>query len=274
MRLATIRDRVYGDFLMPSRLDIYLALVERALTAGYEIVSIESYWALTLDGGIDPTRRYLLLRHDVDTDPATVGLMWQSERRIGAQGSFFFRLSTLDIGLMQAIAADGGDASYHYEELATVARARRPRTAEAALALIPEAQDLFAQNLDRLRSITGLPMRVVASHGDFLNRRMGIKNATILDDPDVRAANGIVLETYDPAFLDSVSSYHRDLIYPGSWMHGDPYAAIDRGEPIIYMLIHPRPWRVDRAGNLRDDIGRLREDVAYRLPARSGRGRS
>lgn len=272
MRLRTIGDRVYSDFLMPSRLGVYQGLLEHALAAGYSAMSLERYWQLVSGGAIEADRRYLLLRHDVDTDPVTASLMWQIERALGIEGSYFFRLSTLDIGLMQSIAAEGGGASYHYEELATVARARRPRTAEEAETLIPQARDLFAVNLERLRAITGLPMGVVASHGDFLNRRLGVKNTTILDDVGFRQAVGIQLETYDPAFLDTISSYHRDLMYPASWMHGDPFEAIDRAEPVVYVLIHPRPWRVDRMANLRDDVTRLQEELAYRLPARPRQG--
>ena len=273
MRIGTIRDRLYGDFLMPSRLDRYAALLERALGLGYSIVSVRRYWQLFTDGGVDPGRRLLVLRHDVDTDPRTAAVMWRLEQDLGVHGSYFYRLSTLDIGSMQAIEASGGEASYHYEELATIAKARRPRTQAAAEALVPEALDLFERNLEHLRSITSLPMQVVASHGDFLNRRLEVSNAAILADPLVRSGLGIMLETYDEAFLATVSSYHRDLIYPGTWMHGDPFAAVDRGEPVIYVLVHPRPWQVDRLGNLRDDVERLHEGLAYRLPARSA-GRS
>ena len=35
---------------------------------------------------------------------------------------------------------------------------------------------------------TDLPIRVVASHGDFVNRHLGIQNAAILSDPDIRRA--------------------------------------------------------------------------------------
>jgi hypothetical protein len=269
MDLKTVRDRVIADFLMPSRLDAYEALLRHALDHGYAIVPIERYWDAIDRGAADPGQRYLLLRHDIDTDPGTAGIMWQIEHDLGVRGSFFFRLSTLDVGLMQAIAARGGEASYHYEELATVAKARHPRTAEAAEALLPEARDLFAANLARLRAVTGLSMSVVASHGDFLNRRLGVKNTTILADPTFRDEVGITLETYDEAFLDTVTSYHRDLLYPDQWMHGDPYAAIDRGERVVYLLIHPRSWRVDRMGNLRDDVARVREDLAYRIPRRA-----
>lgn len=269
MDVKTVRDRVIADFLMPSRLDAYEGLLRHALDHGYAIVPIEHYWDAIDHGAVGAGQRYLLLRHDIDTDPGTAGMMWQIEHDLGVRGSFYFRLSTLDIGLMQAIASQGGEASYHYEELATVAKARHPRTTAAAEALLPEARELFASNLARLRAMTGLAMSVVASHGDFLNRRLDVKNTTILADPAFRASVGITLETYDEAFLETVTSYHRDLLYPGQWMHGDPVAAIERGEPVVYLLIHPRSWRADRMGNLRDDIARIREDLVYRIPRRA-----
>jgi len=269
--IATIRDRVYSDFLMPSRLGDYRHLLETALAAGYQIASIERYWRLVNDGALNPERRYLVLRHDIDTDPQTAALMWQIERDLHVEGSYFFRLGTLDRGLMQQIADAGSRVSYHYEELATVAKRVRPSDADAARKLIPEAQELFARNIERLRSMTGLPMDVVASHGDFVNRKLGIKNTAILADPGFRSSLGIALETYDQVFLDTVSSYHRDMPYPHFWMEGDPRAAIARGEPIIYILIHPKPWRVHRSANARDDVTRLLEGLAYRLPARSAR---
>lgn len=269
MDLKTVRDRLVADFFMASRLDAYEDLLRHALEHHYAIVPIERYWDSVTAGTGVPGQRYLLLRHDIDTDPGTAGMMWQIEHELQVRGSYFFRLSTLDIGLMQAIAARGGEASYHYEELATVAKARRPRTAAAAEALLPEARELFAANLERLRAMTGLPMSVVASHGDFLNRRLGVKNTTVLADMSFRNEMMISLETYDVPFLDTVTSYHRDLLYPDQWMHGDPYAAIDRGERVVYLLIHPRSWRVDRMGNLRDDVARIREDLAYRVPTRA-----
>jgi len=59
--------------------------------------------------------------------------------------------------------------------------------------------------------------------------------------------------------------------YPHFWMEGDPREAITRGEPIIYILVHPKPWRVHRRANARDDLTRLLEGLAYRLPVRLDR---
>jgi hypothetical protein len=272
--LATVRRRIYTDFLMPSRLGEYRHLLESALEAGYVPVSIERYWPLVTEGALDPAKHYLILRHDIDTDPQTAALMWRIERSLGIESSHFFRLSTLDVELMRAIEHGGGRASYHYEELATVARRRRPRNHDEAALLIPEARALFALNLARLRMRTGLPMDVVASHGDFLNRKLVIKNTTILADTAFRREMGITIEPYDKAFLATVSSYHRDALPPAPWMHGDPFAAIARAEPVMYVLIHPRPWRKNLRVNALDDLNRLRDEVLYRLPLRRGSHRA
>ena len=263
-----VRDRFYSDFLMPSRMGAYRALLEGALAAGYTFVSIEAYWNLLRAGEIDPARRYFILRHDIDTDTATADVMWRIERSLKISSSYYFRLSTVDLPLMAAIAEGGSEVSYHFEELATVAKKRRPADAAAAMKLIPEAQDLFRSNLTRLRGQTGLPMVVVTSHGDFVNRMLDLGNYEILTDPAIREEMHISLETQDKPFLTSVTAHQSDSPYPRFWIRGDPLEAIRTGEAIIYLLVHPRHWRVNRVVSLRDNAGRLREGLAYRLPGR------
>ncbi len=259
--------RLYADFLMPSRLGAYRQLLEAALVAGYSIVSIERFWTLVQAGTVDPAARYLVLRHDVDTDPASAGEMLSIEHSLGAEGSYFFRLSTVDLSLMARMAASNAQVGYHYEELAAVAKARRVHLPADAQRLIPEAQDRFVQNLDRLRGKSGLAMRVVASHGDFVNRSLGLPNWAILVDPAVRRRANVDLETYDETFMAHVSSRHSDTHYPRYWIPGSPAVAIAAGEPVIYLLVHPRHWRVARVINLRDDAGRVFEGLSYRRPA-------
>jgi len=268
--LARARDRTYSDFLMGSRLDLYRGMLESALGAGYRILSIEQAWRLIEDERFDPARRHLVLRHDVDTDPGTAAAMWEIERALGIMSSYYFRLSTLDPSLMARIGADGGEASYHYEELATVAKRRGLRSRTVVEAHIPEARARFAQNLARIRASTGLPLRVVASHGDFVNRRLGIPNWVILDDPAFRKEVGIDLEAYDRALLDRLTIQHSDVPYPRYWEPGDPADAIQAGEPVVFILVHPRHWRVHRLVNARDDIRRVVEGVRFTLgvPAR------
>jgi hypothetical protein len=260
--------RIYGDFLMASRLGTYRALLETALRAGYSILSIEQFWALIGAGSIDSTRRYLILRNDVDTGSRTAEAMWRIEHSLGITGSYFFRLSTLDLALMNDIAAAGGEASYHYEELASVAKQRHLRSRSDVLEHLTEAQDLFRTNVDRLRAQSGQPIQVVASHGDFVNRKLGLTNWLILDDPAFRREAGIELETYDHAFMSHVTSRHADLTSPPYWTPADPAEAIARNEEVIYLLVHPRGWQVERALNARDDVVRIREGLLYALPSR------
>jgi len=258
--------RIYTDFLMPSRMGEYRSLLESALDSGYSIVAIDHWWRSVVEDSGDVLRPHLILRHDVDTDPRTAETMWRIESSLRVSSSYFFRLSTLDLGLIERIASSGGHVGYHYEELATVARHRRPRDRDAALRLVPEARELFARNLRALRDSTGLTMDIVASHGDFLNRRLDVRNNILVADEDFRAEVGVRLETYDERFLHSTSSYHRDLPPPARWMPEPPEAAIERRERTIYALVHPRPWRVNRRVNAVDDLRRLLDEVTFRAP--------
>ena len=261
-----IRERVYGDFLMPSRLDLYRKLLVTALGAGYNVVSVEGFWALIKGGSVDPAGRYFVLRNDIDTGPRTARAMWQIERSLGIVSSYFFRLSSLDLALMADIGAAGGEASYHYEELATVAKRRRLRTPAEALQHLPEAQDLFRLNLERLRTSSGQPIRIVASHGDFVNRKLGLTNWLILVDETFRSEVGIELETYDAAFMSHVTSRHADLTNPPYWTPAHPLSAIESGQPVVYVLVHPRSWQVERGLNARDDLVRGWQSLRYALP--------
>ena len=257
---------MYSDFLLGSRLEDYQQFLESALRAGYKTTSVGGAWRLINAGGLDPAQLYLVLRIDVDTDPRTAAAMWDIARGLGVEASYFFRLATLDPPVMSRIAAGGSEASYHYEELATVAKRRRVRTASDATAALPEARDLFAANLVRLRAATGLPMRVVAAHGDFVNRRLGVTNSRVLEERALRRELGIDLETYDEAFLRHLTSRHIDAPPPTSWHPSDPEAAFAARIPVVSILVHPRQWRAAPAVNLRDDVGRVLEGAWYGLP--------
>jgi hypothetical protein len=275
LTLRPVKHRLYGDFVMPSRLDRYRELLELALGADYKVVSIEHFWSLITQDSVDPAARYLILRHDIDTDPATAGEMLAIERSVGATGSYFFRLSTFDLELAEQMSEAGACVGYHYEELATLAKERRVHRVSDAEQLVPEAQDRFRQNLERLRRQSGLPMSVAASHGDFVNRALGLPNWTILKDLEIRRQANVELEAYDAAFMDRVTSRHSDTHHPRYWIPGSPAPAIVAGRPVVYVLVHPRHWRVARSINARDDLRRVAEGLAYRRsgrPARSGQG--
>ena len=265
-------NRVYADFLMPSRLRVYAQFLESALAATYQVTGIESFWRMaTAPSGISPGR-HLVLRHDVDTDPGTAREMWRIERSLGANSSYFFRLSTLDLDLMTAIADAGGEVGYHYEELATIAKAGHLQRREDVVRKLPEARSTFAANLGRLRVATGLPMRAAASHGDWANRVLEAPNWLILEDPAFRRQVGIDLEAYDDDLLGHLPIRSVDEAPPRRWIPQSPAVAIARGDPVVYALVHPRHWRTARLLNARDDLQRLREAEAFRRHRLRGRG--
>lgn len=271
--LAWVRDRLYADYVMPSRLSSYAGLLELALDRGYAVIPVGTF-GLAADASLSDAPapveagRRLVLRHDIDTDPATARAMWALDLRLGVRSTYFFRQSTVDIQMMREIGEAGGEASYHYEELAALIKRYRLRTREQALERLPEARWHFATNLDRLRAQTGLPMRVVASHGDFANRRLGIANWELLADPAFRRQVGVDLDPYDAPFLERLPLRFTDVPHPRYWSPSSPEAAIRACEPVVSILVHPRHWRTDRGGNSRDNAGRLVEELRYRLPLR------
>lgn len=268
MRPSEVGSRLYADFLMPSRLDAYRSTLELALAHGYRVMSVDGFWRLLERGAVDSAKRYAILRHDIDTDPDTGRAIWEIDRSLGVSSSYYFRLSTLDAPFMATIHGAGGEASYHYEELATIAKERRIRNGQAALDAIPEAQDRFRENLARVRALTGLPILTVASHGDFTNRRLRIPNWAILVDRGFRREVGVDLETYDDAFMTHVTSRFSDSGPLGAWSPSEAGEAILAHAPVVYLLVHPRQWRVGRQANLRNDLERIAEGARYAVGLR------
>jgi hypothetical protein len=249
---------------LPSRLREYELLLALALTAGYETLPLGEFAAR--DAIPD---RVLLLRHDIDSDLATAARMWRIEQRLGVRGTWFFRLSTWDDALIAEIASGGCEVGYHYEELATLALRHGARSREAALALLGEARDLLRVNTAAVRRRSGLPLTTFASHGDFANRRTGVANTVLLDDPGLRAELDVRAEAYDESVTSRFDARASDRGYPQLWVPADPAEALRAGAGVIEILVHTRPWGAARRANARLDLARLRDGAL--LLARSRR---
>jgi hypothetical protein len=256
--------RIYGDYLLPSRLREYELLLSVALSAGYETLPLGEFarHETTAD-------RVLLLRHDIDSDLATAARMWRIEQRLGVRGTWFFRLSTWDDDLIAEIAGGGSEVGYHYEELAALALRDGARTREAALALVDEARDLLRVNTAAVRRRSGLPLTTFASHGDFANRQTGVANTALLDDQALRAELDVRVEAYDESVTARFDARASDRGYPQLWVPADPLEALRAGAGVIEILVHTRPWGAARLANARLDLARLRDGAL--LLARSRR---
>jgi hypothetical protein len=265
MNWSSVRNRMYADFGMPSRLGEYRALLETALEHGYEVCSLRRI-CKQLEEGLRPDKRYLVLRHDVDTGVRTAREMWRIEQQLGISGSYYFRLRTLSVPLMHAIEEHGGEASYHFEELSTVAKRRRVRRRDQVGAILPAARELFAENLTRLRRQTGLRMEIVAGHGDWINKQLGVTNSQLLTSESFRREVGIEAEAYDPALMNAVLK-HSDGPYPRTWLWDgrDPCGSIRSSCLAIQVLVHPRHWQVEPVVNVLDNASRFAEELWFRV---------
>ena len=65
---------------------------------------------------VAPDARYVLLRHDIDTDPVGGRLMHEIEHSLGVVGTYYFRLKTLDLSLScGSCSVEGMRLGYHFE---------------------------------------------------------------------------------------------------------------------------------------------------------------
>lgn len=293
--LRAVGWRLYQDYLMRSRIGQLRELISTAQQGGYRCVSIEEWsrivtaarsgarsGALTGEG-----RRYLILRNDVDTDPATALAMCDVQEELGVKGSFYFRLKTFDSRIVEESVRRGFDVSYHFEEIADFAKEHGLKSRAEVDAHMTEIQDRFARNITRLRRRYGVDMRIVCSHGDWVNRRLGILNHALLKDRSFRQSVGVEYETYDEVLTGGIAARFSDSAPPRFWTpdrattqatgQADPLSAVKAGLSPVYVLTHPRHWRASWRWDTAESSVRLIEDLRFRLglytrSARFGQG--
>jgi hypothetical protein len=257
--MKTLLNRVYSDYLMPSRLGQYRALLQAASSAGYLQQSVRDFLRPPARAARPPT---LVHRHDIDSDVRTAAKKFALEVREGVTASYYFRLSTLDFGFMREIEAYGSEASYHFEEVADFAKRHHIKDADVLRARFPQIRARFRRNLERIEAELGRKLVTVASHGDFANRRLKVINHEILDDEAFRARCGIACETYDPALLAQFDMYISDRPHPVYFHPMAPVDALGRYRSIC-LLTHPVQWETNWRESTRVNVRRLVEDLAW-----------
>ena len=83
----TVFNRLYGDYLMPSRLGVFEDIILAARDSGYTQMSVRDFWEILRSGGpiLD---KVLLRRHDIDTELKTTWKLFEIEKNT-AYGSAF-----------------------------------------------------------------------------------------------------------------------------------------------------------------------------------------
>lgn len=262
---------LYSLFLLKNRLDYLDEIVQSALKAGYTFLTVEEFSRYVRAQRALPPLTFVL-RNDVDTDPSTARLMFQCNRRHGFRSSYYFRLSTLDLDLMAEMATFGCEVSYHFEEIATYAKRMGSTSADDIRQGIDLIRAMFRDNISALRLRTGLKMQVVASHGDFVNRMIGVPNYALLDGA-LREELDVFAEAYDADLAQPVTVRISDEMPPIYWRGGEPLAAVRERSPVIYLLVHPMQWRANIPVNVRYAGHRAWEGIAYAVRRQLPRSR-
>lgn len=258
-----IKKRLYDDFFRPSKEREYEEILKTAKKCGYEFHTMLSFEEL-IEGGINSDKKYLILRRDIDTaDSYILRKFLEIEKKCGARATYYFRWNTIDKKLMRDIEEAGGEASYHYEEIATFCYKHKIRSKEVVLSRIEEIRDLFIANIAKFRKETGTKCLTIASHGDYVNTKIRLQNKEIINER-VRLATGIIREAYDSEHFDVLTFRLADQVERDNFT---PKAidAIKRGEPVLELLTHPRQWNSPIWINLKEEIVRLIKGLYMRL---------
>lgn len=262
LKLKSILNRIYSDYFLPSRLSELKKIYQTALDKGYQLHSVASFFELIKADKVDTNQKYFINRHDIDTGKKTARKFFELEKSMNIKASYYFRLTSLDYKLMQELEEYGSEASYHFEEIAILAKKHNWKNSEDINYNL--ARDLFTKNFTKIKQESKLSPKIVCSHGDFVNRALKVVNHSFLDEK-TRNLNKIELETYDEVFTKFITSRHSDTLYPKFYNPNNPLDAINAGEKVVYFLTHPRHWHKEICTNTQDNILRMWEGFRYKF---------
>ncbi len=230
-------------YLKNNRLKEYQAILESALQASYHIISLRD----SVMSPVEPAKKYLILRHDVDHISPATRRMHLIEQSMGARASYYFRNQTAEKELMQEIEETGSEASLHFETLADFMKDRGITDRDTLLSVDFKSPCLerLQENIWRFRGEFGIPCLTIASHGEAINLKVGVPNNALTEDISVYDNLGIRLEAYNKDFLSRVSCYISDTVMEENdgYRYGKhPFQAIREAQPLILFLTHPNHW--------------------------------
>lgn len=112
---------------------------------------------------IQPAKRVIILRHDVDDRKQNSLLFAKLLHSRGIKGSFYFRMvpESMDSDIIRKIAAMGHEIGYHYEDMDFARKLNSAKTEESGLYDL--AWSLFKKHLNQMREI--YPVTTISMHG-------------------------------------------------------------------------------------------------------------
>lgn len=255
--MKSILNKIYNDFFMKNRYQEYEELLKEFLNNGYEFIMIKDYNKLK-----DKNNKHIILRHDIDTDVKIARMQFEIEKKLGIKSTFYFRLSTLDKDLINDICKYGSEVGYHYEELATYCKKHKIKDKNIALENLTIIEEEFAHNFSNIEQEYNIKIDTIASHGDFVNRKIGLKNDTLINSKLKKKLN-IKLEAYEDALNKNIDYRDADCSYPKYWQKENPLKIINKNYHNILLLIHTRWWDSAIIERSKEYFKRVIEGIKY-----------
>ena len=151
---------------------------------------------------------------------------------------------------------------YHYEEIATYCKKNRNISVNFVNERLDDIKKNFIENVNFFEEENNIKIFSVASHGDFVNRKLGLTNCILMDN-DIRKKTGINIEAYDEKIEGKIDFRSCDKMYPYFWIK-DPKEAIEKQCQKVLLLIHTRWWGRAPLSRLKEDFFRIIESIRYR----------
>jgi hypothetical protein len=245
--------------LLRSRWRAYRDLLRTAQGCGYAVMGVDQWQRR-------PPRdeeRCLVLRHDVDQQPASALRMAAIERDVGVQSTWYLRWRTAHPRVVADLRAEGA-VGLHYETLSRAVlggAAPGPALVERCRAALREEIAAFGERFGAIRSI--------CPHGD--TRAPGVRNHELLRGEDP-AAFGVVFDGNEVMHRRPLGAWLTDRPGGATWKDdARPAELFARGVTPIFAVIHPNNWTA-RSGAAADRLLRvtLPDPTRPSRPLRSG----
>lgn len=249
-----MKNRIYNDYFMKSRISEYEKLLSDYLENGYIFLMIKESRKK-----LDDKKKYIFIRHDIDSDIKIARKMFEVEKKLNIKTTYYFRLSTFDKKLVEDIINYGSEVGYHYEEIATYCKENNIFDKDNIIKNTKIIKEKFINNVKTLQNKYNLKFYSIASHGDFINRKIKLTNDQIYDK-DLKNKLKFI-EAYD---MEYMLDFRTSDCMPPKFFKQDPYLAIKNNKKKVLLLIHTRYWGSAPIERFKLDLNRIIDSIRYR----------
>lgn len=236
-------------YLKNNRVAEYEKIIRCALDHGYKVVSLHDYYNDMGSEGFK-SKKFLVLRHDVDhISPGTLA-MAEVEKRLGVSASYYFRKSSEQDFVIDELVGAGFEVSVHFETIADFVKKNNIKNKQQLFKVdfIEVCVAELESHLKWFREKYNVDCKTIASHGERENVLVETPNNYLTEDDTVYCRLGIDLEAYKKEVVDSFDSYISDTVIEinNGYRYGSsPIDEILKGSKKILFLTHPNHWKYD-----------------------------